>query len=31
MNAAGVVMILLGVWLLAQILKGDMLHRIGVT
>ena len=29
-NAAGIVMILAGVWLLAQILRGDLLGRIGV-
>lgn len=31
MNTSGVVLALLGVWLLAQILGGDMLKRIGVT
>lgn len=31
MNTSGVVMVLLGVWLLAQILRGDALKRIGVT
>lgn len=30
MNPAGIVMILLGVWLLAQVLGGGMLSRIGV-
>lgn len=31
MNAGGVLLILAGVWLLAQVLKGGLLDRIGVT
>jgi hypothetical protein len=29
-NAGGVLLILAGVWLLAQILKGGLLDRIGI-
>lgn len=30
MNAAGVVLILAGVWALAQVLAGDLLGRLGL-
>lgn len=30
MNAAGIVLMLGGVWILAQVLKGDALTRLGV-
>ncbi len=30
MNAAGVVLLLAGVWLLAQLLGGNMLGRLGL-
>ncbi len=30
MNAAGVVLIIGGLWVLAQILAGDLLGRLGV-
>lgn len=30
MNAAGAVLILAGVWILAQVLAGDALGRLGV-
>lgn len=31
MNAPGVVLALVGVWVLAQITKGDALHRLGLV
>lgn len=31
MNSSGVLMILAGVWVLAQLLKGDALHRLGIV
>lgn len=30
MNAAGIVLIIAGVWVLAQVLGGDALNRLGV-
>lgn len=30
MNAAGIVLILAGVWVLSQVLAGDALTRLGV-
>lgn len=30
MNAGGVVLVVLGVWLLAQLLGGDLLGRLGL-
>lgn len=30
MNAGGVVLIIAGIWLLAQILRGQMLQRLGI-
>lgn len=31
MNPAGIVLIIAGVWLLAQILRGDLLSRLGIA
>lgn len=31
MNATGILMILAGVWVIAQVLRGNLLHHLGVT
>lgn len=31
MNAGGVVLVIAGVWVLAQILRGGALDRLGIT
>lgn len=31
MSAGGAVLVLAGVFILAQVLRGDALHRLGVT
>lgn len=30
MNAAGIVLVIAGVWVLAQVLRGDLVKRLGL-